>query len=238
MSDLQINDSDINWSKVKMTSYRWIAIRHNKISHHLATTSYACYPQLFSASSDSLHNISNNSIDNNNGKSGNNLVTIMVPQMETSITIVNPYTNQTHNCETSSDTKCAQINPQNEIIGISNDRFLAVYCVHKSQCLNTLPFPSKCIFWNWINNNIIAIITERDVFHWDMNDPYEPQFVFKLNEKIKNYQITGYKCDKSNAFWFAVSSLFVDEEGIKPFNIQIFILYSVVSILLINGLNL
>ncbi|CAG2112523.1 unnamed protein product [Medioppia subpectinata] len=133
--------------------------------------------------------------------------------METLITCVNPFTHQLYNCQTSCDTKCAQISADNDMIAISNDRFVAVYSVQTNQCLNTLAFSSGCRHWQWISPHLIAIVTDREVFHWNIDSPFKPEMKFKLEKRLQDYQITGYKCDTTCDLWFAITSLYVDDEG-------------------------
>ena len=226
---MDISDTDIGWSKVKMNSFRWIAVRHDKISvtftdgkcksRTQSQTSLNCepyYPHLFNASYrnnhsvDDLHNMKDTN-ENSYDRFSNGTDDYVA--IESVVTIVNPFTKQVYNCQTGCDTNCAQISPDSDMIAISNERFVAVYCVQTNKCLNTLPFPSKCLFWNWINNNLIAIVTDREVFHWNIDYPFEPQLKFRVEPKLRDYQITGYKCDQTNELWFAITSLYTDEEG-------------------------
>ncbi|XP_054155573.1 clathrin heavy chain-like [Oppia nitens] len=230
LTDLGINEKDINWSKVKINSYRWIAVRHSKPMQEcqglepMVSTEMACslpseayYPHLFSPyhrnySCDDLQHIRNSHEGHCPNHKTNGAIAGVVSQ-ETVITVINPFTNHLYNCQTSCDTKCAQISADNEMIAISNDRYLAVYCVATNKCLNTLPFASRCLYWCWIASNTIAIITDIDVYHWCIDYPFEPKLVFKLDKRFRDYQITGYKCDLRNQLWFAISSLYVDDEG-------------------------
>ncbi|CAG2172745.1 unnamed protein product [Oppiella nova] len=241
LTNLDISDNDINWSKVKMNGFRWIAIRHSRQSTTGAVNnghnelpapstgtvvgslpSEAYYPHLFSPgyrnhSCDDLNQwLRDNREDSDDTNGDNERPGMSGTGMESVITVVNPFTRQLYNCQISCDTKCAQISADNDMIAISNDKFLAVYCVHTNQCLNTLPFPSRCRHWNWIRHNVIVVITEREVFHWNIDVPdlkFKPELKFKVDKRLQDYQITGYKCDKTCDQWFAITSLYLDDEG-------------------------
>lgn len=140
------------------------------------------------------------------------------------ITIISPTSGFLVTCQTNADTSCAQINPELDIIAVSNDNWLAFYSIQTNYCLATLPFPSKHLYWTWINSETIALVTKRDVYHWRITyhestpnyiqtPKSPPRMMFTIDESIKDNQITGYIVDPIFNQWCALSSLYIDDDG-------------------------
>lgn len=131
------------------------------------------------------------------------------------ITLINPFQFHLINCETNIDTNCAQISPQEEIIAVSNDYWIALYSIQDNSCLGTTQFPNRCRFWTWINGRSIAIVTDSDVYHWSTEKTFftSPKMIFAIDKKIKNNQIIDYKIDQEFSCWCALTSLFLQDDG-------------------------
>ncbi|KAH9426373.1 hypothetical protein DERP_010941 [Dermatophagoides pteronyssinus] len=137
------------------------------------------------------------------------------------ITLINPFEYLLINCETNLDTNCAQISPEQDIIAVSNEYWLAFYSIRDNDCFGTVQFPNKCLYWTWINSDSVAIITEDDVYHWSLMDPnvsplhdHAPKMIFSLNEDFKQYQIIDYCIDPLYGYWSALTSLYLDDDEI------------------------
>lgn len=151
--------------------------------------------------------------------------------VQNTITLINPLECFLINCETNDDTKCAQISPEMDVIAVANDYWLAFYSIRTNNCVGMLQFPDKCVFWTWIRAETIAVITENEVFHWrltnvDTDTNYiqktdSPRFIFSLDEMIKNNQIIDYSIDPVFGNWCALTSLFVDDNGMSFINLSI-----------------
>ncbi|OTF79115.1 hypothetical protein BLA29_007956, partial [Euroglyphus maynei] len=120
------------------------------------------------------------------------------------------------------DTNCAQISPEQDIIAVSNEFWLAFYSIRDNDCFGTVQFPNKCLYWTWINSDSVAIITEDDVYHWslllDSNvSPiydHSPKMIFSLNENFRQYQIINYMVDPLYGYWSALTALYLEDDEI------------------------
>nr|XP_046917738.1 uncharacterized protein LOC124498074 isoform X2 [Dermatophagoides farinae]XP_046917739.1 uncharacterized protein LOC124498074 isoform X2 [Dermatophagoides farinae] len=140
------------------------------------------------------------------------------------ITLINPFEYLLINCETNLDTNCAQISPEQDIIAVSNEYWLAFYSIRDNDCFGMVQFPNKCLYWTWINSDSVAIITEDDVYHWSiMMDPSgqqlslhdnSPKMIFSLNEDFKHYQIVNYSIDPLYGYWSALTALYLEDDEI------------------------
>lgn len=143
--------------------------------------------------------------------------------VQNTITIINPLECFLINCETNDDTKSAQISPDLDVIAVANDYWLAFYSIRTNNCLGMVQFPDKCRFWTWVRPETIALVTENDVYHWrltniDCRSNYiqksdSPHYVFSVDENIKQSQIINYSIDPIFGYWCALSTLFIDDDG-------------------------
>lgn len=205
-----ISPSDVNWSQVKLTSEKWISILHTTESFLPASPLSSSYTGSSTLNNNHLFNHRFSWNDQFTYDSNFTLIDV-----NTNITLVNPYTNDTKLCHTCYGTKCAQVNPQEDIIALSNDKFISVYNFKTGNILRTFHFQAKCLFWCWITRHKLALITDTEVYHCDIESSFNPLFMFRLNDKIKNCQIVSYKTDKLKGLWFAISGLYTESEG-KP----------------------
>ena len=151
-----------------------------------------------------------------------------MPSIENTITIISPLDGLLINCQTNADSLCAQISPSLNVIAVSNEYWVAFYSIKSNECLGTLQFPSRCLYWTWIKADTVAVVTDKDVFHWslsgiDTDSNYIQtgdflRLIFKMDNDIRENQITNYAIDPLFGNWCALSTLFVDDDGKCPWN--------------------
>lgn len=149
---------------------------------------------------------------------------MMPAPVENVITIIDYVKGHVINCQTSLDTNSAQISPRLEVIGVSNQNWLAFYSIDTNDCLGTIQLPAQTRHWCWATGETVAIVGEQEVFHWriDVEQPRKanksaaishPRPMFTLDDSVKGNQITGYQVDPVFGSWCALTSLYLDEHG-------------------------
>lgn len=133
---------------------------------------------------------------------------------KTILTLLSPHKIDILRFETNSNITSAQVNPQSEKIAVSNSKHIAIYNLETCCCLYALTLPFKCLFWTWADKDIVAFVSENDVYHWDLQYPLEPQIIFRLEDKMHKCQFTNYKFDLLYNSWCFLSGLYLDDEGI------------------------
>ena len=49
------------------------------------------------------------------------------------------------------------------------------------------------IFWKWISENMIALVTETTVYHWSMEGDSTPVKIFDRHGSLAGCQIINYR---------------------------------------------
>lgn len=60
--------------------------------------------------------------------------------------------------------------------------------------------PGNVVFWRWLNQNTVAIVTDTSVFHWSMNGDAEPQKMFDRAAFDGKVQIVNYRASPDGKF--------------------------------------
>ena len=47
------------------------------------------------------------------------------------------------------------------------------------------------IFWKWISENMIALVTETSVYHWSMEGDSQPAKIFDRHSSLSGCQVGG-----------------------------------------------
>lgn len=60
------------------------------------------------------------------------------------------------------------------------------------------------VFWKWVSNNIIGLVTDSAVYHWSLSDENAPpQKMFDRHASLSGAQIINYRIT-SDEKWFVV----------------------------------
>ncbi|RZF40357.1 hypothetical protein LSTR_LSTR008787 [Laodelphax striatellus] len=51
------------------------------------------------------------------------------------------------------------------------------------------------VFWKWISENVIALLTEKALYHWSVEGDSDPVRIFDRHANLKENQIISYKTD-------------------------------------------
>jgi len=107
----------------------------------------------------------------------------------------------------------ALMHPSKPISALLFPSNLQLFDISKQMRLAATPINERIAFMKWFshqssdeNNTILALITNLNVYHWNINDRKadpEPIKVFARHDALKPCQIIDYKCD-SNAQWMCV----------------------------------
>ena len=56
-----------------------------------------------------------------------------------------------------------------------------------------IPQVDDVIFWKWISENMIALVTETTVYHWSMEGDSTPVKIFDRHGSLAGCQIINYR---------------------------------------------
>merc|ERR1711881_433707 len=51
------------------------------------------------------------------------------------------------------------------------------------------------VFWKWLDETMLAMVTDTSVYHWSIKDESAPQKVFDRHANLNGAQIINYRTD-------------------------------------------
>ncbi|KAI1486926.1 clathrin heavy chain [Biscogniauxia mediterranea] len=87
----------------------------------------------------------------------------------------------------------------------AQSRTLQIFDLEQKQKLKSATMNEDVVFWKWISDSTLGLVTETSVFHWNILDPSQaaPVEVFKRNANLNGCQIINYRVN-SDGKWMAV----------------------------------
>ncbi|KAK8050053.1 clathrin heavy chain [Apiospora phragmitis] len=87
----------------------------------------------------------------------------------------------------------------------AQSRTLQIFDLEKKQKLKSATMNEDVVFWKWISESTLGLVTDTAVFHWDIYDATQaaPVEVFKRNANMNGCQIINYRIN-SDGKWMAV----------------------------------
>ncbi|KAI0013525.1 clathrin heavy chain [Xylariaceae sp. FL0662B] len=84
-------------------------------------------------------------------------------------------------------------------------RTLQIFDLEKKQKLKSATMNEDVVFWKWVSESTLGLVTETSVFHWDIFDVSQaaPVEIFKRNANLNGCQIINYRTN-SEGKWMAV----------------------------------
>ncbi|KAI1134523.1 clathrin heavy chain [Hypoxylon sp. FL0543] len=84
-------------------------------------------------------------------------------------------------------------------------RTLQIFDLEKKAKLKSATMNEDVVFWKWVSESTLGLVTETSVFHWDIFDSSQaaPVEVFKRNANLNGCQIINYRTN-SEGKWMAV----------------------------------
>ncbi|GAB1609897.1 clathrin heavy chain-like [Argonauta hians] len=107
------------------------------------------------------------------------------------------------------------MNPSHPLIALKASLRFEVFNVGNKVLVSKTDMLEPVIFWTWINSDIIAIITDTTVYHWDLwQGDSPPENVFQRHDRLTFSEIISYKADPSLK-WLAITGLTPEEDRIS-----------------------
>eukprot|EP00928_Gymnodinium_smaydae_P000827 TRINITY_DN1030_c0_g1_i3.p1 TRINITY_DN1030_c0_g1~~TRINITY_DN1030_c0_g1_i3.p1 ORF type:complete len:1741 (-),score=474.00 TRINITY_DN1030_c0_g1_i3:126-5348(-) len=113
------------------------------------------------------------------------------------------------------------MNPNDNIIALRGTaegtpgNFVQVFNLDTKEKLGVYQSPELIIFWKWIAPRMLALICERDVFHWDLSAVTNvPQKIFQRGGKLAEAgtQIISYAAN-SQMSWCLLTGISTQDQG-------------------------
>nr|XP_022339622.1 clathrin heavy chain 2-like [Crassostrea virginica] len=165
LSNFGIGPDCVTWSRVALTTDKWMAVRHSSNGH-------------------------------------DSQLTVLSP-LDGSVKYSEPI-----------KADSVQLNPSQPVIAVKCGQKLEVYNFETKAMISKSRIHEPIAFWTWLNSDVIAMVTENFIFHWDLRqDDIPPEKMFMRHYRLAFSEIIGYKADV-NLKWLAITGLFPEEETI------------------------
>ncbi|KAA8492928.1 Clathrin heavy chain 1 [Porphyridium purpureum] len=92
----------------------------------------------------------------------------------------------------------AIMNPRANIIALKAGMALQIFDLTKKQKVKAVQISENVVFWKWISDKTIGIVTETAVYHWALSDAAgDPVKMFDRHNSMTRAQIINYRADAS-----------------------------------------
>lgn len=165
---------------------------------------------IYRSNTENYYSVNSNHFTNNHLDVPRNPLPRLVPQYSSILYLINPYDARLTKFEVDY-VKIAQLNPIRTFLAVATNYTVHILSIKSTTVISTRHMSENIEYISWITPLILAIITSRTIYHWNLNnDTNQPVTIFFRSPKMFNCQIVNYESnDKMN--WFALSSLYLEE---------------------------
>ncbi|WFD00087.1 Clathrin heavy chain [Malassezia yamatoensis] len=97
----------------------------------------------------------------------------------------------------------AIMNPEQKILALKSQRQLQVFNLDTKTKVQSHAMHQDVTFWRWISGNVLGIVTETAVYHWNVDSDAPPQKMFDRHASLADTQIINYRASDDQS-WMAL----------------------------------
>jgi clathrin heavy chain len=101
----------------------------------------------------------------------------------------------------------AIMNPSSNILALKSGNQLQVFNMDTKAKLKATQMDDQIVFWRWLNDDVVALVTGTSVFHWSLSGPEQPVKMFERHANLASCQIISYKTDAALK-WLALVGIY------------------------------
>ena len=83
----------------------------------------------------------------------------------------------------------AIMNPASKVIALKAQKTLQIFNIEMKSKMKAHTMPDDVIFWKWISENMVALVTETSVYHWSMEGDSQPAKIFDRHSSLAGCQV-------------------------------------------------
>ncbi|KAJ3555518.1 hypothetical protein NM688_g2533 [Phlebia brevispora] len=88
----------------------------------------------------------------------------------------------------------AIMHPHKKILALKAGRTLQIFDIEAKQKVKSHVMDTDIVFWKWLSDNTIGMVTDTSVYHWSVNDTTSPpQKIFDRHPTLVGAQIINYR---------------------------------------------
>jgi len=112
------------------------------------------------------------------------------------------------------------MNPKEQILALKAGQQLQIFSIEHRKKLKNFQIADQVVFWKWISNNTLALVTATSVYHWSKEGSGDPVKVFDRHPELGAAQIINYRTD-STQNWLCLIGI-SQKEGRIAGNMQLY----------------
>lgn len=91
----------------------------------------------------------------------------------------------------------AIMNPKEQVLALKAGQQLQIFSIEHKKKLKNFQMNDQVVFWKWISNNTLALVTATSVYHWSKEGAGDPVKVFDRHVDLSSAQIINYRADST-----------------------------------------
>lgn len=106
----------------------------------------------------------------------------------------------------------AIMHPVKNILALKAAQQLQIFDLEQKKKLKDFVMTDAIVFWKWISETTIALITTNSVFHWAMDGDSKPVKIFDRHASLNGCDIVNYRSDKDGKWLLLVGYSAVNKQ--------------------------
>ncbi|CAI6011217.1 unnamed protein product [Closterium sp. NIES-65] len=97
----------------------------------------------------------------------------------------------------------ALMNPESKILALkaliqgTTQDHLQIFNIEAKAKIKSYQMPEQVVYWKWISNKVLGLVTLTSVYHWSIEGEGEPVKMFERTANLNGNQIINYRSDPS-----------------------------------------
>ncbi|KAF9078161.1 hypothetical protein BDP27DRAFT_1253219 [Rhodocollybia butyracea] len=114
----------------------------------------------------------------------------------------------------------AIMHPRQKILALKAGRTLQIFNIETKQKVKAHTSNEDIVFWKWVSDNTIGMVTESSVYHWSITDQTSPpQKIFDRHATLAGTQIINYRVS-SDEKWLVLIGISGNSTNPSAFKVK------------------
>ncbi|EPQ56784.1 hypothetical protein GLOTRDRAFT_21533, partial [Gloeophyllum trabeum ATCC 11539] len=113
----------------------------------------------------------------------------------------------------------AIMHPHQKILALKAGRTLQVFNIETKQKVKSHVNNEDIVFWKWISDSTLGLVTDTAVYHWSINDQAAPQKIFDRHPTLAGAQIINYRASNDEK-WLVLIGISGNSTNPSAFKVQ------------------
>jgi len=87
----------------------------------------------------------------------------------------------------------AIMNPAQQVIALKAQNYLQIFNLEAKSKMKSVQMQEPVVFWKWVSNGTVALVTGSAVYHWSIEGQTEPKKMFDRHASLNDTQVINYK---------------------------------------------